>query len=469
MNTWSFLSIPPSSFIYCCLPLYSAAMIAAPAPRRLLTARPRRVCVTILLLLYQFQVVLSFEVSKRRSFSRHAWRAQLSVLEATRSTTIQETADFSQRLCKSWDINETKYIQSSVSECPQLCEAIDSTNLTDWLERAGCIPKKRLSNMIVRHPLLLAQALTSDRIQSIPEIMEDRLGMTSEQYDKMIRKNKVVNPQSWTRANIRRILSLFTTDLKLSKKQTIKVVSSYPQLLNYRAKTLQKRIVYFKNDLGLDTVRIISKQPMVLSYNVENQLKPNVAFLQSLGSEDSIAWRRMIQSYPQLLQLNVDRTMKPKITFLKQALKLRQNDAIHMVTLYPPIFWLRPELLQEKIDFLTNALELSSDEARYLFTCFPQVLGLSIERNLKPTIQFLKQHLTMEQLKEITMYQPSLLAYSLEKRMKPRIEILHENAISFAYSPPYLMSLTDAKFQEWYVLPLCCIMFVNTTLVMFSG
>ncbi len=45
---------------------------------------------------------------------------------------------------------------------------------------------------------------------------------------------------------------------------------------------------------------------------------------------------------------------------------------------------------------------------------------------------------------------PALLAYSLEKRLKPRIVCLNENYISFSYAPPYLMSLSDSKFEQWY-------------------
>jgi mTERF domain-containing protein len=158
----------------------------------------------------------------------------------------------------------------------------------------------------------------------------------------------------------------------------------------------------------------------------------------------------MIQQYPQLLQYNVDTTMRPKLEFLQSSLTLsRRQDAAQMVSAFPPILWLRAELLQEKMNFLKTVLELDTEELRFLLTSFPQVLGLSVDQNLQPTLEFLLQHLDVDKLREFLAYQPSLLAYSLEKRLRPRIELLQENSISFAYSPPYLMSLTDAKFQQW--------------------
>ena len=59
--------------------------------------------------------------------------------------------------------------------------------------------------------------------------------------------------------------------------------------------------------------------------------------------------------------------------------------------------------------------------------------------------------LTQKELKTFFLYQPSLFAYSLEKRIRLRLEQLQANGIVFAYSPPYLMLLSDDKFQQWYI------------------
>jgi mTERF domain-containing protein len=169
-----------------------------------------------------------------------------------------------------------------------------------------------------------------------------------------------------------------------------------------------------------------------------------------MGSSDWTGWRRMVESYPQVLQYSVETTWIPKLTFLKTSLHLeRSKDAAHIVSSYPPTLWLRDELLQNKLDFLETTLELNKAELRYVATSFPQLLGLSVDQNLRPTCQFLLENMSLEQLREFCLYQPSLLAYSLEGRLRPRIERMRENAIFFGYSPPYLMSLSDEKFQQW--------------------
>jgi len=277
------------------------------------------------------------------------------------------------------------------------------------------------------------------------------LGLEQAQYFKMANKS-ASRSHCWSRSGVRQLLCLLMSDLQLSRQETTKILLKYPQLLNYRVSTLLKRVEYLRDDLGLNVARMILKRPMVMTYSVQGQLKPTATFLQSMGSADWTGWQRMVETYPQLLTHSGDLKMKAKLKFLVTSLQLdRKQDAVHMVSSFPPIFWLRKELLQEKMDFLKSTLQLDSEELQFLITSFPQLLGLSIGQNIQPKLIFLLQHLTMEQLKEFIAYQPSLLAYSLENRLRPRIELLQKNAIAFGYSPPYLMSLTDTKFQQWYV------------------
>ena len=157
---------------------------------------------------------------------------------------------------------------------------------------------------------------------------------------------------------------------------------------------------------------------------------------------------------------------------LQKDLKLKQwSDVSHVVSGFPPLLWLKRETIMEKVNFLREALGINDDikeqqeELRDLFVTYPQILGLSLENNLRPKIDYFLAFpldddnqisngggagLTRLKLKEFVLYQPSLLGYSLEKRIRPRIAKLQENFISFGYAPPYLMSLSDEKFRQWY-------------------
>ena len=108
---------------------------------------------------------------------------------------------------------------------------------------------------------------------------------------------------------------------------------------------------------------------------------------------------------------------------------------------------------------------------RVIFLTYPQLLGLSIDKNVRPKIDFflspattkksdddgtdddkeeeIGAGLSRDELKYLIMYQPAVLAYSLDKRIKPRVKKLQKNYILYNYAPQYLMSLTDAKFDKW--------------------
>jgi hypothetical protein len=309
--------------------------------------------------------------------------------------------------------------------------------------------------MITRHPLLLARALSSHgTIHSIPQILSTRLGLTELQFQRMTKKG-ASHVHRWSRSNVRQLLYLFMDDLHLSSTDTTKLLMAHPQLLNYHACTLQSSVTFFRDELGLNARRIIAKRPMLLTYSVDRQLRPTITFLRKMGSSDWTGWRRTVESYPQVLQYSVETVWKPKLQFLETSsigLQLERSKgyaAARLVSSYPPILWLRQDLLSDKLHFLETALELTKAELRYLVTSFPQLLGLSIEKNLKPKCHFLLQQMSLEQLREFCLYQPSLLAYSLEGRLRPRIGLMRSCAIEIGYSPPYLMSLTDAKFQQW--------------------
>ena len=224
-----------------------------------------------------------------------------------------------------------------------------------------------------------------------------------------------------------------------------------PQVLTYQVSKWTSLIDYLEKELDLSTDEVshmIRLAPHLITYSVDTQLRPTVDFLQTLGSPERI--RHVVSRYPHVLARRVNKVLKPKLDYLAERLQLeRPTDAGEIVLKYPPIFWLTPELLDSKVTFLETELDLTAVELSFLIGSYPQVLGLSLENNLQPKVEFLRQSLSTEELREFVLYQPSLLAYSLENRLRPRLDLLKYHSIMFAYSPPYLMSLTDSKFQEW--------------------
>ena len=399
-------------------------------------------------------VTSSIRPSESLSVPSGKSRSKRELMNGEASSSVQVSAETTERslhiLVEQWNVPASPTVIQSLQQCNALANAI--IKIPDpslFFEKVGRIRQDRLLQMIERHPLLLASALTSTQLVSIQAFLMESLGLTEEQWNRLRRKAKV---STWRRANVRRIIRLLLGCM--DKDQVAKVILAQPKLFSYNMERLNEPITYFSEELGItrdEIRRMILIWPVILTLNVETNLRPTVLFLRSLGSEAWDGWRRMIIRYPQLLTHSVERVLQPKLKFLQTTLlELNTYDSVRRVVAYfPPIFWLSQEILLHKVEYLKRKLDLSPEEIRGVVLTFPQVLGLSVDQNLEPTIDFYRTCMTEKQLKDFFLYQPSLLAYSLEKRIKPRIEILQATGIEFAYSPPSLMSFTDYKFQQW--------------------
>lgn len=344
----------------------------------------------------------------------------------------------------------TDALRASLATNPKLIEAVETLDLSEWSKEVGKLPRGVLQKGLEQHPRLMASALSSEQLHTIDSLLSlkdtDESALISN--DKLKKKVRKENP-SLSRQRVRKLLHFFQVKLHLSEDESRNLVCSKPKLLQYKSLDSFGRIVdYLSVHVGVTNVgKMVKRWPILLTYPVETRIQPGVLFLKSLGKS---RWERVLIKYPQVLTHSVETVLQPKLLFLEQLLDIPAG-AKQLVTHYPPLLWLSTELLQRKFEFLQQALALTKVETESLIETYPQVLGLSVENNLTPKIAYLRTYLTVEELRDFCLYQPALLAYSLANRIAPRIEQMERVNIRFAYAPAYLMSLPDAKFDNWYV------------------
>jgi mTERF domain-containing protein len=205
-------------------------------------------------------------------------------------------------------------------------------------------------------------------------------------------------------------------------------------------------------------------------YSIDNRLRPTIEFLTDTVQCTEERVKRICTSYPNVFSHSLEKTLAPKIAFFKR-LGLNRSEISQVVAKFAPTLWLSEENLSSKLDFLSKSLGMKTFELRTVVLTYPQILGLSVENNVTPKIQFfldpeeydgdsidaLQRNdsnfvncgLRKSELKDFVLYQPALLAYSLEGRLKPRIARMQDYNISFLYSPRNIMSYTDDKFAAW--------------------
>ena len=342
---------------------------------------------------------------------------------------------------------------------PSLTHALKQTTKSEWFGRIGMVSNSRFSLMLERHPELLAGAISSTTTKTFQTILWTELPRvtTPESIENVGRqdwanglssqKRKILEGVS--RRQLVSVVRWLKHDAGFSTEEATKMVSKFPRILLRKQDKLSMLLNFFIVELGLvpsEVRQLLLRWPSVTDNGVDSHLRPSVGVLKRLGSPDWKGWKRIVVKYPQVLTRDAQ-TLSTRIRMLGDLLGIEFYE--EAVALYPAILWLSPDLLKSKVDFLKDALCLNSDEMEILLETFPQVLGLSVENNLEPKITFLKNFLTEDELKDFVMYLPSLLGYSLEKRIKPRLKQMTDASIAFAYTPPYLMSLTDTKYREW--------------------
>jgi mTERF domain-containing protein len=288
----------------------------------------------------------------------------------------------------------------------------------------------------------MTRTLLSRKLVTIQSIVKDRTGLSESEWQ----ISKLARERGLSRLRVRQLLRFLESRLGFDQNHLRKVVLTIPQLFRYNGvEHFQGMVCYLESEVGTKNVKLMAQRwPVIFTYGLESSIKPTVAFLKTLGES---RWERMLVKYPQLLTKSVETVLQPKIDYLEQLLNIR--SARQLVTIYPPLLWLPIDVLEEKFQFLQSALELTREETEIIVETFPGILGLSVEKNLRPKIRFLREELSAEQLRDFVLYQPALLAYSLQNRLRPRIEKMQSADISFAFAPAYLMSMTDAKFGQW--------------------
>ena len=321
---------------------------------------------------------------------------------------------------------------------------------------AKLLPDKQYSKLASKHPRIAKQILDPNAcIRTTEEWFHQYLSLSKSEQKKLHSRwpNGIKRIQRLGRHRMHQWLAFFLSDtVGLDHYQLKKMIISRPQLLSYKLSNIQSTTAYFRYELGLSSTEfasILTSYPTVLMHSVDNRLRPTVDFLQNEcggGKDNWASWKRVIHSYPSLFSHSLEKTLRPKMNYLcnrKKGLGLTRSEISQVVGKFPPTLWLSVENLQSKLDFLSESLELKGSlELRTIIVSYPQILGLSLENNLKPKMEFflvdnedpneqqtINCGLSREQLKEFVMYQPALLAYSLENRLKPRISRMQENNI----------------------------------------
>lgn len=113
---------------------------------------------------------------------------------------------------------------------------------------------------------------------------------------------------------------------------------------------------------------------------------------------------------------------------------------------------LREEYQRSPPSPIAQGLSASREEAISIIFKYPQVLNLSVDKNLKPKLDFFKRELggSEKEVHDAIIGSPTLLGYSLSARLNRRVEVLRSVGVvpSFRDHLWLISSSTGLRFNR---------------------
>lgn len=126
------------------------------------------------------------------------------------------------------------------------------------------------------------------------------------------------------------------------------------------------------------------------------------------------------------------------------------DDVGKVVTRFPTVLGCSIDNMNLVVEYL-KSIGVREEDIGNVVTGLPSILGSDIEKNLKPTYEFLQEYFDVDV--EDIIATPALLSYSLEKRIKPRYEFLKLKDLEETYAATRVLFPSDKNFCKLLKCP----------------
>ncbi|VEU43250.1 unnamed protein product [Pseudo-nitzschia multistriata] len=354
-----------------------------------------------------------------------------------------------------------------------------------WIRRLE-IGKEELRTLILGCPNLLKFSRANIHRKLV--FFQTTMGYTVSECRKILLKDPRLLTCSVKTGLIPRLRFLHK-EVEISLPDIRKIALKNPSILRMSVEQnlTPKCIFYFILTLHMenkDVAKMLLKYPRILNYNLEHHILPIHHYFLSLEFS-TYEFSYILQRYPRLITYSLMR-IKRRIGYLRYELSLEAKAVRRILHYCPQIISLGQDNLEETIGFLLNAVapgatlsatttststsesgrrsfsgsDSPADElvetddrdalaiVQILVTSLPTLVALSIENNLSPKVDYLREKLGQEELSGALLRMPALLGYSLEKRIRPRLERLEECGIPLG-TITQAITLRQDLYEEW--------------------
>jgi mTERF domain-containing protein len=385
-------------------------------------------------------------------------------------------------------------IRQLITSQPTLLQLSVKKNLSPtilfWIRQLE-IGKEELKTLILGCPTLLKYSRSN--IQGKLNFFQTTMGYSLSDCRKLLVKEPRLLTSGVKTGLIPR-LNFLTKEVEISLPNIRKIALKNPRILlmSVEQNLTPKCVFYFIMTLqmeGKDVEKMLLKYPQILDYNLEHHILPIHHYFLSLDFS-TYEFSRILQRYPRLITYSLMR-IKRRIGYLRFELYLEANAIRRILYQCPQIVSLGTENLERSVEFLLQAvapdasLQVGGSEpqlggkdydehheasnigngsesddmvdtddrnaltiVQILIAGLPTLVSLSIDNNLRPKVDYLREKLGQEELSNGLLRMPALLGYSLENRIRPRLEKILNAKIPVGKLTVGITLKEDA-FDQW--------------------
>jgi hypothetical protein len=135
---------------------------------------------------------------------------------------------------------------------------------------------------------------------------------------------------------------------------------------------------------------------------------------------------RVIASYPSVLLLDAQAQVLPVARFLMDELGVWEDDLPRVLQLYPALLGVDLDKMRAVSTYLTQELDVDPQNLAVVFRSFPSLLTLSVDDDMRPVVQFLKEDIGIANVGRFVGRLPPVLGYSVDRELRPKWEFFRQ-------------------------------------------
>ena len=185
--------------------------------------------------------------------------------------------------------------------------------------------------------------------------------------------------------------------------------------------------------------RVVAKAPLVLVFD-PSSIQKRLTFLEDELKFSPELVGRVLLSTPELLEASIDKTLRPRANMVK---KLVGDQSFRKVVHKIPSL-LGIDDIMDRVTWLSEEVRLSESEIQSVLREAPAILTYSVEGNLQPKWEFIRDKMGGSKDDVIKLPRETLCA-NLQQRAMPRYAFLVSNGVTDV-PVQAILSGSDAEF-----------------------